>query len=75
VNALLAGIFVTSAWFFLAAAAWRGRHKWPGVKWGLVLYALGTFTWSLKGYELGMTGLMVISALQTVAVIVGVMLL
>ncbi len=73
-NALLAGLFVTSSVLFLAYGAASGKVRWNGSKIGLVLYALGTFFWSLKGIQLNDPALILISALQTVAVLIGVLL-
>lgn len=74
-NAFLAGLLVTGACFSLAYTALRCKSKWQGSKAGLIIYALGTFTWSLKGVELGDYSLILISALQTLAIIIGVILL
>lgn len=74
-NAFLAGLFVTSAWISLAYLALKHRGEWNTSKLGLVLYAIGTFMWSLKGIELGDTGLITISAIQTFAVLIGIILL
>lgn len=74
-NAWLAGLFVTSAWLSLSYLGIRRLDEWRGAKLGLLLYALGTFCWSLKGIEIGDSGLIFISALQTVAVLLGVLLL
>ncbi len=74
-NAWLAGILVTSAWASMAYTAVRRREKWEHSKVGLFLYAFGTLLWSLKGIETNDTGLIFISAVQTFAVLLGVILL
>jgi len=79
-NAMMAALFVTASCVALAYAAIqkgekRESSRWIGSKWGLILYGLGTFAWSLKGLELGDYGLVLISALQTAAIFAGVILL
>jgi hypothetical protein len=74
-NAWLAGFFVTSAWLSMAYVAIRRQETWQQSKIGLLLYAMGTFLWSLKGIEIHDTGLILISAIQTLAVLIGVILL
>ncbi len=74
-NAFLAGFFVTSAWVCLAYSAAKGKHNGSVSKVGFIVYALGTFAWSLKGLELEQTGLVLIAALQTIAVVAGIILL
>lgn len=74
-NAVLAGIFVTAAWTCLAVSSLKGRSLEGKSKMGLIFYGLGTFVWSLHGLTAGSTALMLISAAQTLAVVVCVVLL
>jgi hypothetical protein len=74
-NAILAALLITSSWVALAYSAISQKEELKSSKIGLSIYALGTFLWSLKGVEINDISLILISALQTISILLGVILL
>lgn len=66
-NALLAGLLVTSSFASLLAKKKSSLTLFS--KLGLLIYAAGTFAWSLKGLQTDSYSLMFISISQTVLVL------
>ena len=70
-NALLAGLFVTSSLIVFAYQAVMSDQKWTGSMIGMYLYCIGTFLWALKWLELSHGPLMLISFIQFFCVLIG----